>query len=406
MKRVVVLAPEPIRARMAGMGIRALELARALSAEFDVRLLVPNPEAEARAAAGGVAVESVASGLSASGARAEAAVVSGHAANVWFHEAPRVPVAVDLYDPFPIENLHYAASLGEETARHDRETLARSLARGDFFLCASAEQRLFYAGALYGAGRIGAANFPADPELARLLAVVPFGAPAAPASGDRARGRAAVSVAAEGPLILFGGIYDWYDPDLLFDAWPLVRAEAPEARLLFFESPNPETTPQHVLSRARTRARTLDPSGASIVFSPWLPYASRADLYAAADVAVSIAAPGLETDLAYRTRLLDAAWGGVPSVTVGGGALARELEAAGASRSAPREPEALAQAIGSVLAAGPGLRDAARRFAAERSWDRVVAPLSAWCRRAVRDPGRKPMPEEESRSFLARLLPG
>jgi hypothetical protein len=207
-------------------------------------------------------------------------------------------------------------------------------------------------------------------------------------------------------LILFGGIYDWYDPDLLFDAWPLVRTAAPDARLLFFESPNPETTPQRVLARARSRARQLDPAGASIVFSPWLPYASRADLYAAADLAISIAAPGLETDLAYRTRLLDAAWGGVPSVTVGGGALARELEAAGASRSAPREPEALAHAIGSVLAESPRFREAARSFAAERSWARVVGPLADWCRRAALDPGRRPMPDEESRSFLARLLPG
>ncbi len=406
MKRVVVLAPEPIRPRMAGMGIRALELARALSSDFDARLLVPNSAEEAREAAGEVPVETVASGFGTAAVRADAAVVSGHAANAWFRAAPGVPVAVDLYDPFPIENLHYAATLGEETARHDRETLARSLARGDFFLCASSEQRLFYAGALYAAGRIGASNFPADPELARLLAVVPFGVPATPAAGHRARGRAAAGVPLEGPLVLFGGIYDWYDPGVLLEAWPLVRAAAPDARLLFFESPNPETTPQRVLARARARARELDPTGKSIVFSPWLPYASRADLYAAADIAISIAAPGLESDLAYRTRLLDAAWGGVPSVTVEGGALARELEEAGAGRSSPRDAAALARAIGETLAAAPRHAAAARRFAGERSWDRVAAPLRAWCRTAAVDPGRRPAPDAEPRSFLARLLPG
>ena len=406
MRRVVVLAPEPIRPRMAGMGIRALELARALSSEFDARLLVPNSAEEAREAAGEVPVEAVESGLGAAAARADVAVVSGHAANAWFRSVPAVPVAVDLYDPFPIENLHYAAALGEETARHDRETLARSLARGDFFLCASPEQRLFYAGALYAAGRIGASNFPGDPELARLLAVVPFGVPAAPAAGDRARGRAAAGVPLDGPLVLFGGIYDWYDPGVLLDAWPLVRAAAPDARLLFFESPNPDTTPQRVLARARARSRELDPTGTSIVFSPWLPYASRADLYAAADIAISIAAPGLESDLAYRTRLLDAAWGGVPSVAVGGGALGRELEEAGAGRSSPRDSAALARAIAETLAAAPRYAAAARRFAGERSWDRVAAPLRDWCRTAAVDPGRRPAPDAAPRSFLARLLPG
>jgi hypothetical protein len=47
-KTIAVLAPEPIRPRMAGMGIRALEITRALAADFEVRLLVPNDPGEAR----------------------------------------------------------------------------------------------------------------------------------------------------------------------------------------------------------------------------------------------------------------------------------------------------------------------------------------------------------------------
>src|SRR5262245_6849623 len=241
---IAVLAPEPIRPRMAGMGIRALELARCLAGEFETRLLVPNDTGEAKEAAGGLAVAAASPGTLARAARgASAALVSGHAANAWFHEVPDVPVAVDLYDPFPIENLHYARTLGEETARHDRATLALALARGDFFLCASAEQRLFYAGALFARGRIGASNFPDDTALRDLLAAVPFGVPETPASGDRAAGRRALGLPRdapeEGPLVLFGGIYDWYDPELLLAAWPAVRRRVPGARLLFFENPNP-----------------------------------------------------------------------------------------------------------------------------------------------------------------------
>lgn len=393
MRRVVVLAPEPIRPRMAGMGIRALELARALSCEFDVSLLVPNTEAQARDVAAPVAVASVAgAGLSAAAAGADAAIVSGHAGSSWFREVPAVPVAADLYDPFPIENLHYAAALGREPARHDRAALTLALARADFFLCASPDQRLFYAGALYEAGRIGPDSFPEDPTLARLLAVVPFGVPEKPAAGDRARGRAAAGVPSEGPLLLFGGVYDWYEPELLLEAWPLVRAGASGARLLFFENPNPETTPQRAYARARERARALDPAGERIVFSPWLPYGARADLYEAADLLVSISAEGLESDLAFRTRLLDAAWGGVPCVSVGGGTLARELEQARAGRRVDRDAGALSRAILEMLASGGQPREAARRFAAGRTWRRVTTPLSAWCRRAGVDRGRLPFP--------------
>jgi glycosyltransferase involved in cell wall biosynthesis len=406
-----VLAPEPIRPRMAGMGIRALELARALSRRFDVRLLVPNDEGEAREAAGAAPLRVVFAppGTLADAARgAAAALVSGHAANSWFHEAPDVPVAADLYDPFPIENLHYAALLGPETARHDRATLELALGRADFFLCASAEQRLFYAGALFSCGRI-AEEFADDPSLAGLLAILPFGVPAAPASGDRARGRAAVGVAADGPLVLFGGVYDWYDPAPLLEAWPAVRRLVPGARLLFFENPNPDTTPQRVFERTRRRAREVDPVGESVVFSPWLPYAARADLYAACDAVVSIASPGLETELAYRTRLLDAAWGGVPAVSINGGSLARELASAGACLEAPAEPAVLADAVASLLS-DPARRarasEAARRFAAGRTWDAVAAPLLAWAANARVAPSRRPLPDPAGRraSRLARLF--
>ena len=405
---IAVLAPEPIRPRMAGMGIRALELVRALSGEFEARLLVPNDPGEAREVAGGLEVVAAPPGRLPEAARgAGAAVVSGHAANAWFHEVPDVPVAADLYDPFPVENLHYAPALGEDTARHDRATLELSLARGDFFLCASAEQRLFYAGALLAHGRIGASNFPGDPALEKLLAIVPFGVPEAPARGDRAAGRRALGVPESAPLILFGGVYDWYDPGLLLDAWPEVLRGQPGAQLLFFENPNLETTPQRVFGKTRERARALDPAGRSIRFSAWLPYASRPDLYAAADLAVSISSEGLETELSYRTRLLDAAWGGVPAVTVGGGSLARDLASAGAAFECARLAPALAARVTGLLREAGALSRAsaaARRFAAERTWTSVTAPLSAWCRRAQVDPGRLPGPSPDGKGSRLRRL--
>src|SRR5262249_55744638 len=151
--------------------------------------------------------------LAAAARGADAAVVSGHAANWWFHQVPAIPVAADLYDPFFIENLHYATTLGPRTADHDHATLDLALARPDYF-CASPQQRRFSSGALYQKGRIVASNFPDDPRLARLVGVVPFGVPAAPAAGDREAGRRAVGAPSSGPLVLFGGIYDWYEPEL------------------------------------------------------------------------------------------------------------------------------------------------------------------------------------------------
>jgi len=406
--RIVVLAPEPVRSRMAGMGIRALEIARALQREFDVRLLVGNDPAEVASLAPDLTALRVPPGqLGVAAQGADAAVVSGHAANWWFHQVPDVPVAVDLYDPFFVENLHYAPVLGEAQAANDHATLDLAVCRGDFFLCASPEQRLFYAGALYARGRIGVRNFPVDPTLSRLLTIVPFGVPSEPAAGVRDAGRRGLGVDSAGPLVLFGGIYDWYEPDLLLEAWPGIVRRQPDAKLLFFENPNPQSTPQGVYARARERARAIDRDGRTIVFSPWLPYTARADLYAACDLVVSISSSGLETDLAFRTRLLDAAWGGVCSVSVGGGSLARELEAAGAGRTAAPSSSALAETIAGLLGDGEEREKAsvaARRFAATRAWASVTAPLAAWLREAHVDAGRLPFPAAASASSFWRRL--
>ncbi len=156
----------------------------------------------------------------------------------------------------------------------------------------------------------------------------------------------------------------------------------------------------------RRRARELDPEGHSIVFSSWLPYGSREDLYAAADVLVSISSDGLESDLSYRTRLLDAAWGGLPSISVAGGTLARELEAAGAGRRVERSTEALAEAVVAALSE-PARRaasaEAGRRFAEKRTWERVAQPLLSWCRSARIEVGRLPLPDSPEPRFWKRF---
>ena len=233
--------------------------------------------------------------------------------------------------------------------------------------------------------------------------MVPFGVPGRPARGDRAAGRRAAGVPEDGPLVLFGGIYDWNVPELLLDAWPAVRRKEPEARLLFLDSPNPETTPQRVYAEARRRARTLDPDGRSIVFSPWLPYDAREDLYAAADLLVSISSDGLESDLSYRTRLLDAAWGGVPSISISAGALGREIEDARAGRRVERSAGALAEGVVTALSDHARLSAAARRFAQERTWGRVARPLLSWCRGARVNGGRLPLPESSAPRFWSRF---
>jgi hypothetical protein len=111
------------------------------------------------------------------------------------------------------------------------------------------------------------------------------------------------------------------------------------------------------------------------------------------DLLVSISSVGLERDLAFRTRLLDAAWGGVCSLSVAGGSLARQLEEAGAGRRVAATASALADAVTRVLG-DPAERERWPRPPGVRGRARLVArrgAIAAWCREARVDPGRLPL---------------
>ncbi len=152
MNRVLVLSPEPVRSRMAGMGIRALRIAEHLGrAGHDVVLASPEPGEVPLRGAGRVVVSETREALG----QAEefpVAVVSGHAGKELV--ASRFPGAVvaDLYDPFLVENLSYAESLGPNVFVNDRKVLFDLLERADFVLAATEEQRLFWLGLLLGRG--------------------------------------------------------------------------------------------------------------------------------------------------------------------------------------------------------------------------------------------------------------
>ena len=147
----------------AGIGVRFLEMARVLRDDgHEVVTLSPDS---------GLTPQS----LEIETERAGVAVVQGHAANDLFAHGRPLPTVVDLYDPFIVENLHYYAQRGAEVFTHDHATLIQSLVRGDYFLCASKAQRLFYLGMLMATGRVNPALFEHDPRLDSLIAIAPFG---------------------------------------------------------------------------------------------------------------------------------------------------------------------------------------------------------------------------------------
>lgn len=399
MSRVMLVCPEPLaHGQPAGVGIRFLEIARVLRDDGHT-VTILSSDAGTIDGCSGTYINP--QSLLATSLSSDVAVVQGHVANAFFMQARAIPTVIDLYDPYIIENFHYYAGQGAQVFEHDHRTLMASLQRGDYFLCASEAQRLFYAGLLLACGRLNPILFENDPRLESLIGLAPFGVP--PPRPVRA-------TAPKATRILFGGVYDWYDPVAAIEAVALVRTSVPDATLTFTTHPNPAITPQGKLAEAiaHTKERGYD----FVHFEPWVAYEQRAEFFERFTLALLTFPRSLETDLAMRTRIYDYLWCGLPIVT----------------SSAPGTDELLQRyGAGSVLSEGSSSRVAAdvvritlepaiheqrvagsRRFVLDHQWSRTLDPLREFCRAPRFEPAKEafataPVLPPRPVSILARL---
>jgi glycosyltransferase involved in cell wall biosynthesis len=386
--RIALLPSEAIRPRMAGIGIRYFELARRLPRP-DLEVVLVNPgDPEAVGELPGVEVRRFERGrLGTLLADCDGAVTQGQLANDLLIECPELPAAVDLYDPFLVENLHYTESLGLDPYRNDHATWVLQLSRGDFFLCSCQEQRLFYLGFLTALGRVNPARVADDPDLVGLIDAVPFGVPEElppprPLLPEHLPGER---------RLLFGGLYDWYDP------WPVLEAfhaeDEPGWRLLFIRNPNPGATPQRLLGEVERWCRRRGLWGERVQTLDWVPAERRYDLLREVDLMVATHTPTLETRLSLRTRFLDALAAGCPVIATEGGGMSRLLREYDAGWVVPAgDPGAVAVALRAVLEVsgrGEARRQGARRLVEDFAWERVLEPLVRFCRCPEADPTKE-----------------
>ncbi|MCG6961703.1 MAG: glycosyltransferase family 4 protein [Acidobacteria bacterium] len=391
MSRVFAICPEPVRNVTAGVGTRMTSLAGVLAgAGHPVTLAVPNDPQEAVGVSDGVSViraEPERLGRQADGH--DLVLLHGHLGNHYLEQRDDLPVVVDLYDPFLIDNLHYYPELGLEPFATDHATWRLQMACGDLFLCSSAEQRGYYLGWLTALGRVSPPVVAGDPGLERLIVEVPFGVPSGEPPPIPARAAVLPDRAGSAELLYFGGIYDWYDPLVVLEALPAVLERHPAACVVFVDHPHPELTPQSVAARTRAEATRRGWLGSHVVFTSWRSPADRFSLPQVCDLAVVTHRPGLETMLSLRTRLVDLLWLGLPLVVSEGGTMSRVVRETGAGEVVPpHDPAALATAINAVLGDG-GRRaqagEAGRRWAADRTWERVARPLLEFAAQPWRD---------------------
>lgn len=403
----LIIAGDRIGERMAGPSIRAWEMARALHARGLPVVLAAPGGVDLDAPFSCVAYDQRGETLRDAAASVGAILFQGLTlAQFPFLASVDVPLIVDIYDPFVLENLH--ARSGESASGRARShgtdliALNDQLARGDFFVCASEAQRDYWLGCLTALGRINPATYDDDAGLRRLIDVVPFGLPDVPAQsppgGPFLRGRLPGIGAGDVIVLWNGGIWEWFDPLTLIRAVERVAAERADLRLVFMGTRTPSlySPKQAMAARAEALAAERGLLGRHVFFNAgWVPYDERAGYLLEANIGASTHLPHVETRFAYRTRLLDCLWAGLPMLVTEGDVLADLVRDQRLGRTVPPEDvAATADALASLidetsdeaLSAEREARFAAVR--AEMTWARATEALARFAAAPKRAPDR------------------
>ncbi|WIE74623.1 glycosyltransferase [Curtobacterium sp. MCSS17_007] len=398
-RRVLIVTGDAIGEKMAGPAIRATNMAKQLSGEHDVRVISLTRSSQIDPAYEVVTVpHRHPRQMVEHEAWADVIIVQGHALRLFpVLESTAKILVVDVYDPLHLEQLEQGRS--EDVDAWDRQildasdTLNHQLELGDYFICASERQRLFWLGQLAGSGRVNARTYSRDPELRSLIGVVPFGLSSTPpVHTDNVVKGVVPGIGPDDKLVVWGGgIYDWFDPITLVRSMGELAARRPEVRLFFMgvQHPNPDVPEMDIVAKVRAESDALGLTGKNVFFNEsWIPYEERGAYLAEADAGVSTHYEHLETTFSFRTRILDYLWATLPIVTTGGDSFAELVDAEGLGVVVPEQDvTALADALETVLFDAPARGRFVQNVARVReqfTWENVLEPLVEFCRNPIR----------------------
>ena len=395
---------------MAGPGIRYTNLARELARSFQVTLAAPN---ETNIEIDGVTV------VRADPASAQAMTVLALQHDAVF--AQRLPIRTmvhlagtpvraiyDLYDPVLLESLAGSSQAGGRKGspppprsgsllvRYEQLLQEVVLTSGDGFVCASERQRDLWLGWLASLGRLDPGEHARDPTFRSLIDVVPFGIEVDPPrpTGPAVRGVLPGVTAGSRVLLWGGGIWNWLDPLTVIRAVAALAERRSDVRLVFMGGGRPGSEAGEVemamAARARELAADLGVRDRAVIFNDcWVPYEQRGNWLAEADIGLSAHFADIETRFAFRTRLLDYLWAGLPIVATRGDVLGDLVESHRLGRAVDVEDVgAWVSALDDLLGDERGCLEARHNAVAVReqfTWPRVTSRLAELLAR----PGRR-----------------
>jgi glycosyltransferase involved in cell wall biosynthesis len=418
MTKILVVSHDTIASKMAGPGIRYLEMARVLSQHFPVTLAAPSPvDLEIP----GVKTHPYLPGrmqtMDTLVHKADVVIIPGP---LWKHfpnfQAIEKPLVVDLYNPFTLENLerHANQPMDDQLACYEAVLgeFNHQLGVGDFFICATERQRDFYLGLLQASGRLNPLTYGDDRSLRRLIDVVPSGLPSELPYHERPVLKGVKpGIVQEDKIVLFwGGLWDWLDQVTPIKAIEELAPRRTEVKLVFPWVAHPDEAHVPVMEsqlEAIQLSKDLGLWNKHVFFVDWVPYQKRQNYLLEADIGLSCHGDSLEARFSFRTRFLDYMWAQVPIIATKGDVMSEMVEQHNLGITVrPKDPHQLADAILNLIddqSRNHACRDHLAHLCPSFTWDKVVRPLVQFCQ----DPYRSPdghLPVQTANSILIKYL--
>jgi glycosyltransferase involved in cell wall biosynthesis len=400
---VLMISHDLVGPQMAGSGMRYWELARVLAAHCNVTLAAPEGSAPVTEPLPMAFVTYHRYDIEAMRPLVESCDIVVSVGDTLL-EFPFLLdcdkyIVMDGYDPHTLESLAWNQGQTPEQRLHGYRDRLRVVdlqcTLGDFFICASERQRMLWLGWLEARGRINPFTYDEDPTLRSLIGVVPTGVPTEPPRHTRPLVREVVRGISREDFVLVwgGGIWDWLDPLTLIRAVAQVVPTIPQVRLYF---PGPRHPDRDRVPDMDMRRRAIELSQAlglwqrHVFVGEWVPYADRQNYLLEANVGCSLHFPSIESTFAFRTRVLDYIWAGLPMIVTRGD-VASELVAEhdlGVVVDYADE-DGVAEAIARLFSIPrASFQERFARVRQDLRWERNAQPLVRFCRAPRRAPDK------------------
>jgi hypothetical protein len=390
-KRIVVFGTEPVTGKIGGLGIRQLETARTLSKHFEIRLVTPFEVGEHTEK---FHIEYCLLH------RPELVVEHVKWADAVFACQPTPdlartieregrPLAIDIFPITYFEEIEHQP-LDDKTPKQLTahfstliHKIEKQLGAGDFFICASERERNYYLGVLTMVGKLRPHDYLDDKHFKKVIDIVPFGLPKRkPKTGKNLLRGKIDGIGMKDFLIVWGGaLWNWYDCKTPIRAMARLRKSHPHIKLVFTATKHPATKkPPREYTKTLELAKKKGLLDKTVFFyTDWVPHAERDYYLSEADAGIATFTDHIENYFAYRIRLLDYIWAGLPVITNPGNTLSDMIMDKGLGAVFPfGDDKALAEKIielATKRARTKKIRERVLEAKKNFYWDDMLKPL-------------------------------